>query len=322
MRGPLATQAVAAFLLVPALASTAAAQAWLPPEREGSVGVTFQGLTSPTHLDRNGDPLDRGQVSSGTLLFGFEYGLTHLLAIDAKVAVAAARHRGADRLHGPLDTGVYHGSVQDARLALALQLPTGSSLAVAPYIGVIIPTHDYETRGHSAPGRKLRALQIGSWVGSDLGPRLPAAYVQGQYAFSFVEQVGGMSVNRTNIDLEGGYRVARFMTVTVAGSLVRTHGGLEFPLPRDEHYDDVFPFHDRVANDNRMLMSAGATVSLGRAMSAYGSLVWTTWGRNTHSVKGVVVGTSWTFGPRLPFGAAAASAKTERFPSSQPARGF
>jgi hypothetical protein len=31
---------------------------------------------------------------------------------------------------------------------------------------------------------------------------------------------------------------------------------------------------------------------------------------------------SWTFGPRLPFGAAAASAKTERFPSSQRARGF
>jgi hypothetical protein len=31
---------------------------------------------------------------------------------------------------------------------------------------------------------------------------------------------------------------------------------------------------------------------------------------------------SWTFGQRLPFGAAAASAKTERFPSSQRARGF
>jgi hypothetical protein len=322
MSWSLVTRAAAALLLLVALAAPAAAQAWLPPEREGSVGITFQGLTSPTHLDRNGDPLDRGQVTSGTLVFGVEYGLTHLLSIDAKVALAAARHRGADRLHGPLDTGIYHGSLQDARLALALQVPTGRSLAVAPYVAVIIPTHDYETRGHSAPGRRLRALQIGSWVGTDLGPRLPAAFLQGQYAFSFVERVSGISVNRSNFDIEGGYRLARPVTVTMAASLVNTHGGVDVPLPRDEHYDHLLPFHDRVAGEDRMLMSAGATVSIGRGLSVYGNVVWTPWGRNTHSVKGIVTGMSWTFGPRLPFGIAAASATRERFRSSLPAAGF
>ncbi len=292
-------------LFVSLMASAAAAQStWLPPQGEGNVTITFQGLHSPDHLDRNGDSLPRGQVTSGTLLFGVEYGLTHLFSIDAKIAVVAAKHTGADRLHGPLDTGSYHGSVQDTRFALAFQVPTNSPFAIAPYIGVIIPTHDYETRGHSAPGRRLRALQMGTWIGRDLDPFLPRAHVQGHYAFSLVERVGGMSINRSNVDLEGGYAVHPRMTATVAGSLQLTHGGVDVPLPRDEHYHDVFPFHDRVTRDNRLLMSAGTTVSLGGALSAYGSFVWTLWGRNTHAVKGIIVGTSWTFGPRLPFGSA------------------
>lgn len=315
------TRVLAGCLLATGFPATAVAQAWLPSEREGSVSVTFQGLTSPQHLDQNGKPLERGQVTSGTLVFGVDYGLTHLLAIDVKVGVTAARHQGADRLHGPLDTGIYHGSVQDARASLALQLPISGPIAVAPYVAVVLPTHGYETRGHSAHGRRLRVLQMGSWVGADLGPVLPSAYLHGQYAFSLVEKVGGMSINRSNIDLEGGYRIAPFMTANVAGSLVLTHGGLDVPLPRDEHYQHFFPFHDRVTRDSRMLMSAGATVSLPNSMTVYGNVVWTTWGRNTHSVKGVVVGTSWTFGPRLPFGGAA-DATMEPSASSRPAVGF
>jgi hypothetical protein len=314
------TQVLVGCLLAAGFPATAAAQAWLPTAREGSVSVTFQGLTSPEHLDLNGKPLERGQVTSGTLVFGVDYGLTHLLAINVTLGITAARHQGADRLHGPLDTGIYHGAVQDARASLAMQLPTGR-IAVAPYLGVVLPTHGYETRGHSAHGRRLRVLQMGSWVGADLGPVLPSAYLQGQYAFSLVEKVDGMSINRSNMDFEGGYRIAPFITATVAGSLTLTHGGLDVPLPRDEHYHHFFSFHDRVTKDSRMLMSAGATVSLPNSMTVFGNVVWTTWGRNTHSVKGVVVGTTWTFGPRLPFGGAA-DATMEPSASSRPAVGF
>lgn len=307
--GTVVTRAGGTALAVLAVCSTASAQAWLPPPREGTVTMATQVLTAE-HRDRKGDYLDRGRVSNATLVSGLEYGLTELFSIDVKLAFVAAKHEGADRLHGPLDTGVYHGAVQDARLALGMQLPTHSRLAIAPYVAVILPTHDYETRGHSAPGRHLRSLQLGAWIGRDLDSVLPNVHVQGHYAFSFVERVGGMSINRSNLDFEAGYAPASFLTLTVATGLQRTHGGLEFPLPKDEHYDEVFPFHDRVAKDNRLSMSCGATVAVGSVLSLYGTVVWTTWGQNTHAVKGAIVGASWTFGPSLGLGGGPAATDT------------
>lgn len=299
---------VGLFLTNASLPTTAAAQAWLPSPGEASVTVTYQGLFSRAHLDLHGEPFDRGRVDSNTLVTGFEYGLTDLLAFDAKVAFVANRHQGTDRLHGPLDTGLYHGTIQDARLALAFRVPTGGSFAVAPYVAGILPTHDYETRGHSAPGRRLKALQLGAWAGRDLGRILPRAYLQGHYGFAFVEHIEDMSINRSQLDLEAGYGISRFLTVTVAAAIQRTHGGLDFPLPRDEHFDEVFPFHDRVARDNYFLMNIGATVQVTRAMAIYGSVVRTIRGQNTHHVTGLLLGTSWGFGDGLSLGATTAAA--------------
>lgn len=296
MLSAIGRRAVAVFVLSLCLPSIAHGQAWLPAPKEGSVTVSYQGLFSRDHLDWKGDPFDKGRVSSNTLLVGFEYGLTELLAIDAKVAFVANKHEGTDRLHGPLDTGSYHGAVQDARVAVAFRLPARGRIAIAPYIGGILPTHSYETRGHSAPGRRLRALQLGAWVGRDLGPVLPNAYVQSQYAFALVERIGDMNTNRTQFDFEGGYAVSSFLTMTLAGIVQRTHGGLEFPLPRDEHFEHLFPFHDRVAKDNYFVMNAGATVAVTRTMSVYGTLVRTISGQNTHRVRGLLAGVSWAFG--------------------------
>lgn len=295
--------AVASLVLSLCAPDLAGAQAWLPAANEGSVTITYQGLFSRDHLDWKGDPFDKGSVSSNTMLLGFEYGLTDLLSMDAKVAFVANKHEGIDRLHGPLDTGIYHGTIQDARVALAFRVPLNSRLAIAPYAAGIIPTHNYETRGHSAPGRKLKALQVGTWVGRDLSPILPKAYVQGQVAHAFVERVNNMNINRTHLDFEGGYAVSSFLTVTVAGAVQRTHDGVTFPLPQDEHLHEVAPIHDRIAKDNYFVMNFGATVGLTRKMAMYGSFVRTMWGENTHHVKGVIFGTSWTFGDTLSLGA-------------------
>jgi hypothetical protein len=312
MRSIAGRRAGVLFLLGLCLPATSRAQAWLPPAGDGSVTAAYQGLFSRDHLDFKGDPFDKGRVSSNTFLTGVEYGLSDLFTIDAKVAFVANKHEGTDRLHGPLDTGTYHGTIQDARVAFALRIPTRSALAIAPFIGGIIPTHDYETRGHSAPGRRLRALQLGTWVGRDLGPVLPNAYIQGQYGFAFVERVGGMSINRSNFDLEGGYAISSFMTLMLAGAVQRTHGGLEFPLPRDEHFAEVFPFHDRVAKDNYFLMSGGATIAVTRVMSVYATTVRTISGQNTHRVKGFVGGVSWTFRRGLRLGSSSPAVKAIR----------
>lgn len=290
-------------------------QVWLPSRGEGSVALTWQTLSSREHLDSNGTPFDKGQITNLGLVASGEFAITDRITFDGNVALVAAKHQGADRLHGPLDTGIYHGAIQDARLTLRVGLPTRAGFTLTPFAAAIIPTHNYETRGHSAPGRRLKALQLGGGLGRDLGPALPNGYVQAVYAFAFVERVGGMSINRTNLDVETGYAVARYLTVTLGGALQRTHGGVLSPLSRHYHGEELkelSPFHDRVTRANHFLMSSGATVPLSRAISVYGNVIWTVSGQNTHSVKGFVVGTSWAFSPGLTLGGDVSSSRALR----------
>ncbi len=296
--------AAAAVGVLAATSTTSRAQAWLPDPGEGTVSVTYQGLYSRWHLDRNGRPYDKGSVTSNLATVGLLYGASELLSVDARVSFVASKHTGADALHGPLDTGAYHGTVQDARVALSFRVPQRAGFAIAPYVGGIVPTHAYETHGHSAPGRHLKALQFGAWVGRDLGPLLPRAYAQGHSSFAFVEHIGGLSVNRSQFDFEGGYAVTRRLTLSFAGTVQRTHGGLTFPLVHDEHFDEIFEFHDRVAKDNYFISSAGGTIEISSRTSLYANFVQTLWGQNTHRVRGVVAGVSRTFGGRLNLGAA------------------
>lgn len=306
MRVPVAVRSSAAtLLLVLGVAQNADGQVWLPARGDGSVAVTYQALSSRNHLDSNGNPYDKGQISNLALVTSGEFALNDRITVDGTVAFVAGKHQGADRLHGPLDTGIYHGAVQDARLAVRVRLPTRAGFTLTPFAGAVIPTHDYETRGHSAPGRHLRALQLGAGVGRDLGPVLRKGYVQALYSFAFVERVGGMSINRTNLDLETGYAVAPRLTVTLGGAFQRTHGGVIFPLSKNyhgEHLDEIAPFHDRVARANHFLMSSGMTVPVSRATAVFGSVIWTVSGQNTHSVKGFVVGTSWAFSRGMTLG--------------------
>ena len=306
------------WALVPVILSAGAANAGqvaLPAAGEGAVSVTYQALDSRDHLDSNGKPYDKGQISSLALVASAEYGLTDRFTFDANVALVAARHRGTDHLHGPLDTGIYHGTVQDARVALRYGMALPGGFAAAPFIGAIVPTHNYEFRGHSAPGRRNHAFQVGGGIGRGLGPLLPSAYVQGLYSFSLVERVEGMSVNRSNLDLEAGYTVVPSVTIVVSGALQRTHGGLVFPLSRHydgEHLEQIFAFHDRVARANHFLMSSGVTVSINRTLAIYSSVIWTVSGQNTHSVKGFALGASWAFSRGLTLGGTGSGAGPAR----------
>lgn len=298
--------------LLAGTAHDASGQVWLPPAGDGSISITYQALFSRNHLDSVGKPYDKGQITNLALVASGEFAPNDRITLDGSLAVVAGKHQGADRLHGPLDTGVYHGAVQDARLALRVRLASRAGFALTPFIGAVIPTHDYETRGHSAPGRHLRALQVGAGVARDLGPVLSKAYVQALYSFAFVERVGGMSINRTNVDIETGYALTRYVTVTLGGALQRTHGGVIFPLSQHYHgeeFQQINPFHDRVARANHFLMSSGATVPVRGPISLFGNVIWMISGQNTHSVKGFAVGTSWSFSRGVTLGGQASRAE-------------
>lgn len=189
MRCPTLRSWCLAVVIAAGVPAAASAQAWAPPKGEGSVSVTYETLLSRDHLDSRGRPYDRGQVARHFLVTGIDYGLTDRWVVDATVAGVAARHRGADAGHGPLDTGLYHGTVQDVRVSVGYQVPARRGWAITPYVGGSLPTHAYETRGHSGFGRNLKTLIGGVWVGRGLDPVLRDAYVQGHYGFSLVAPV-------------------------------------------------------------------------------------------------------------------------------------
>jgi hypothetical protein len=290
-----------ATLLAVCAPQVAAAQAWLAPKGEGSVSLTYEGTYSRDHLDKYGHPYDKGQVTRHSLVTGVEFGLSDRWAIDAKLAGVVTRHTGADAGHGPLDNGRYHGTIQDVRASVSYQMPSWRGWAIAPYAGGILPTHAYETRGHSGFGRRLKSLLVGTWVGHSLDPVLKNAYIEGHYGFSFVAPINGIRVNRSLVDLEAGYSPRRSVTVTVATSFQQSHGGLEFPRSHEEVEED-FDIHDRVARDSYLLLSAGMTVSVGSRTSIYGTVVRTMWGVNTHKILGGTFGISWSFGGGLSLG--------------------
>jgi hypothetical protein len=145
-------------------------------------------------------------------------------------------------------------------------------VAIAPYLAVTVPTHEYETRGHSAPGRRLRTLQMGAWVGRAFG----RGYVQAQGGYALVERVVGMSINRTLLDAEIGYSLSRSVTARATTTVHRTHGGVTWPLsPRLGH--DVRHDHDRVSRDNYVVATAGIVVAVSRRTSVYGTVIRTAW---------------------------------------------
>ena len=167
-------------------------------------------------------------------------------------------------------------------------------LVVTPFIGVTIPTHAYEVRGHSAAGRRFHEFLIGANVGRQLGPLLPNSYLQVRYSFAKPKRFAGLNLNRSNADWEVGWAANKRITIRFIGSWQKTHGGFEFP--QDIHGEEDFSIHDRVARANFVQLGAGVTFSVNRSLDVHTAWAPTPiYARNTHGDRGFIVGFSWRF---------------------------
>ena len=91
--------------------------------------------------------------------------------------------RGTFPHPGEVDDGHAHKTFTDWRLGLHYQVSEGP-VAFAPYIQYLAPITDYETMGHSAPGRGLEEFWVGFFAGRNLDRLLPRSYVQLRYNYS------------------------------------------------------------------------------------------------------------------------------------------
>jgi hypothetical protein len=279
------------------LAKSVCAQAWLPLKGEGQVTVTYQHLYVKDHLDLDGKRFDSGPIRTHSVISSFEYGLTNKIALDAEVTHVSSKYEGfvGPVPHGPADTGFYHPSFQDMRIGARFNVRS-RPFQVTPFVAIVIPTHHYETRGHSAIGRRVRELVLGVNVGRDLAEIVPRTYVQGRYAYAIVQDIEEFNLNRSNADWEFGYFAADWMTLRSTGVWQRTSDGLEIPKDRDHpHYHEI---HDRATKANFVRLGGGVTFSLGRWLDLHADYNNTARGFNTHAPRGLSLGISWKFSRR------------------------
>jgi hypothetical protein len=285
------------FILQLGLAMSVQAQAWLPLKGEGQVTITYQNIYVKDHVDYKGNRFDSGPIRTHSVISSLEYGLKNRVALDADVTFVASKYEGfvGPVPHGPVDTGVYHPAFQDLRVGARFEL-LSRPLVVTPFVATVIPTHNYETRGHSAVGRRLREFQMGVYVGRDLEEILPRSYVQSRYTYSIVENLEEFNLNRSSGDFEFGYFATDRISLRLTGAWQKTYDGIEIPIDRNHpHYHDI---HDRATKANFFRMGGGVSFSLTNALGLHIDVNNTARGANTHAPRGLSLGISWRFSGR------------------------
>ncbi len=275
-------------------ASYASAQAWLPARGEGAVSMLYQNTLVKDHVTADGTRLDVGHIESNGALVDLTYGITDKWTVSANVPWLEAKYMGAYPHPGSaIDNGQYHGGAQDLRVDVRYGLRKGRT-AIAPFVGVIVPTHDYPFYGHASTGRDLRELQIGAFTGHAFDTGM---FVQGRYSYGFVQRELGIHHDRSNIDLELGYFLTPRLRALGMMSGQITHGGLDLYVGWIGLTPAQFLRHDQLSRSNVLDVGGGLQLSVGNGTELFTSLVTTAAAVNGHALShGFTFGVSRSFG--------------------------
>lgn len=270
------------------------AQAWVMPGGEGAVTISHQFIASPVHIDRTGTATrELGRETIHVAVSEVSYGVTDRLTSELTLVGLATRWEGPDRhRHGPLDTGDFHYSMQDMRVAVRYQLLDGS-LKVAPFVAFGGPTTDYDSRGHSAFGRHLEEFTVGASVG---GSDAIGAYWQATAAYSIVNDIDSEDFNldHANADVEVGLAIGSRFTVRAFGSGQWMWDGLKVG-PQTDHLH-LLTDHDRFTQSSFLNLGGGAAVALTPRLDLSVSAFTTASARNFHAVRALATSLTWKFG--------------------------
>ncbi|HET7696655.1 MAG TPA: hypothetical protein VFK57_13155 [Vicinamibacterales bacterium] len=278
------------------------AQPWVPPRGEGSVSVTYQNYYTLGHFNVAGEPNTNGATHSKAMMTEVDVGLTDTIALSVSLPFISTKYTGPDEYlvggvithPGPLDLDRrYHGAFQDVRAELR-RLWWAGPVAIAPLVGISLPTHDYETRGEAVVGRHRRELQVGVTAGADLNRILPRSYVHGRYAVARGQRIEGFPSLTSQLNVEGGVEpTSRFGIRGIAGWQFRHQGPTIPELARHDWLG-----HDRFIVSSYFNLGAGVNVSLTRNTELHAVWIATVSGRSgAHRARMLAIGTAWRFGP-------------------------
>jgi hypothetical protein len=285
--------AIVAVLVVPA---SAAAQAFTPPPRVGSVTVAWQWIDNTGHILTDGTFFPRGQSITSSVLAELDYGITERLAATVAVPFVFAKYTGQLPPFSGLERDAcrcWHQSFQDFSIAGRYRL--GDEFwALTPQVRVVIPSHDYAYRGEAVVGPNLNQVLLGISGAWRLAPALPKASIQAGYTFALVEKaVEDLRANRSNVSTSFGYALTRSVYVHGGALFQKTHGGLTgFDLgvaPPDQRAQG-----DRLLKMRYWHLTGGLSYSAGFA-DLFFAVEPYVWGRDAHDGIAYTVGSTWYF---------------------------
>lgn len=272
-----------AMLLCLALAPAASqAQAWLPAKGSYGFGLDFSNSLNKKHYTRTGAEVDVGHTDLEVVSLSANYSPSDRVLINASLPFVNTRHRGPNGggHDTEIDNGSWHGTVTDLQLSVHYQVTDGP-VAFAPYVGVIFPTHNYVFFGHAAPGRRLDEYWVGFYAGTSLNEWIPRTYVQLRGNYAFVEEVLGVSHDRSNLSLEIGYFLNERLSLRVIASEQWTDGGISVPVPLTS---PLFPVHDRLAAEEFINLGVGVSWTINERWSLNALYMEANEGTNAHKL--------------------------------------
>ena len=317
----------ALLMILPAIAG---GQAWVPEKGDGTFSASFDYIDFKGHFQSDGSRTPEAASKSRSFLFETEYGVTDRLALTISLPIVSARYSGnnppSDVLrvlfeeavqevgdgfykHGFLDDQHYHSTVQDFRFSARYNL-LSRPLVATPFLGTVLPSHDYAFVGESAPGRNLKEFQFGTDAARRLDPLLPNAYLDGQVSFAIPEASLNVRTNRANYSVEMGYSLKRKLAVRSFAQWQHTFIGLHFPA--DLTTPERVLTHERLLKANYCHLGGGAAYALSARTVLSADFVTFLSGSDTHYGSGVAVGFSRSF--TLNLGRNKARQLTEREP--------
>jgi hypothetical protein len=272
----------AAFICFAVAPVVSHAQAWLPPKGSFSYSIDYSNILNKKHYRSDGTEVDVGHTDTNTMSVAGSYSPSDRLSISASLPVVRTRYRGAGGggHDHEIDDGTWHSTITDLQVSVNYQVTQGR-VAFAPFVGAIIPTHDYTTFGHSAPGRGLNEYWLGFYGAASLNEWIPRTYVQVRGNYAFVEEVQDIRHDRINASLEIGYFINQSWNVRALVSRQWTEGGIDVPVLQTS---PLFPDHDVLAAEEFINVGAGATWIIDDRMSVYGLYMEAIEGTNAHKV--------------------------------------
>src|SRR5262249_32316825 len=204
------------------------AQAWVPEKGDTTVSLAVQELNVKKHLSAT-QVIDAGHINTVVLLTDATYGLTSKMAVDLAVPFVSTTYAGTRPHPGAIvDDGTIHNSFTDLRFSVRYNV-SRKGVVLTPYVGSIVPSHDYAYYGQPPLGERLRESQSGRSAAKLFPTGVPGLFVSGRAAYGFVEQVQDISHNRSMGDLEvGSFATPAFRAFAMANGQY-PHGGVDLP---------------------------------------------------------------------------------------------